>query len=265
MAYSPDGTRIVSCSFDGSLKTWDAATGTELATLIEPGQVQVCAVAYSPDGTRIVSDASRRSSGSGDPPALRIWDAATGSLLATFRRPTTKAVWAVDYSPDGSRIVCGGAGNSFGDDGILTVWDAATGAELHTVTGHTSAVKAVTFSPDGARLVTASFDGSVKVWEARTLDCIAVVPLGAAVQSCRHSPSGNGLCCGDSGKAVHILELLGSARSKSDRSLSEEPHPDVAEPGPTRQQSEQHQARRDVSQQTPPPTPKKPWYRRRSS
>ncbi|MBN2846906.1 MAG: hypothetical protein JXP72_00445, partial [Coriobacteriia bacterium] len=53
-AVSPDGTWIVSASFDHSLKIWDVASGRELRTLTGHGQV-VYDCAVSPDGTWIVS------------------------------------------------------------------------------------------------------------------------------------------------------------------------------------------------------------------
>ena len=54
VAYSPDGTKIISGSDDATIKIWEANTGQCLKTLkghIEP----VWSVAYSPDGTKIIS------------------------------------------------------------------------------------------------------------------------------------------------------------------------------------------------------------------
>ena len=79
VAYSPDGSRIVSGSADGIIKVWEADTFTESRTFHHPpdgvqitnlrGQAEgVTALAYSPDGSRIVS-------GSVDH-TLKIWDAA---------------------------------------------------------------------------------------------------------------------------------------------------------------------------------------------
>jgi WD40 repeat protein len=54
MAFSPDGKRIVSGSFDNTLKVWDAETGQETLTL-EGHSGSVTSVSFSPDGKRIVS------------------------------------------------------------------------------------------------------------------------------------------------------------------------------------------------------------------
>jgi hypothetical protein len=69
-------------------------------------------------------------------------------------------VWAVAWSPDGTRLLTGG-----GDDGVR-VWDAATAEPLHQLTGHTGGVRAVAWSPDGTRLLTGGGDGTVRVWDA---------------------------------------------------------------------------------------------------
>ena len=106
VAYSQDGTRIVSGSTDNSLKLWDAATGSELLTFA--GHTDwVNAVAYSPDGKYIVSGSTDKT--------LKVWDAVTGREVLIFtghRRPVTSCA----FSPDGHRIVSASA------DGVIKIW-----------------------------------------------------------------------------------------------------------------------------------------------
>src|ERR1700727_590540 len=64
VAFSPDGTGIVSGSSDNTLRLWDSVSGAHLNTL-KGHSGYISSVAFSPDGTRIVS-------GSGDE-TLRLW------------------------------------------------------------------------------------------------------------------------------------------------------------------------------------------------
>ena len=75
VALSPDGRRIVSGSWDRSVRVWDAESGACVATL-EGHSYGVMSVAFSPDGRRIVS-------GSGDK-SVRVWDAESGACVATL-------------------------------------------------------------------------------------------------------------------------------------------------------------------------------------
>jgi WD40 repeat protein/tRNA A-37 threonylcarbamoyl transferase component Bud32 len=157
VAFSPDGKRIATGSWDQTAKVWDAATGRELLTLNGHTQ-EVYGVALSPDGKRIAT-------GSEDQTA-KVWDAATGRELLTLNGHTQE-VNSVAFSPDGKRIVTG-SGEVLDERGEAKVWDAATGRELLALNGHTSQVRSATFSPDGKRIVVGTTDSTVKVWDADT-------------------------------------------------------------------------------------------------
>ena len=73
------------------------------------------------------------------------------------------AIFALDWSPDGTRMAVAGAGSS------VIIYDADTGLPLASCQGHTAGIYAVAFSPDGARLATGGFDGQVRLYRAK--DC----------------------------------------------------------------------------------------------
>src|ERR1700716_2600415 len=73
VAVTPDGTRIVSGSWDRTIRVWDLATGAPLGEALTGHTHRVSSVAVTPDGTRIVS-------GSYDG-TVRVWDLATGERL----------------------------------------------------------------------------------------------------------------------------------------------------------------------------------------
>ena len=66
MAFSPDGKRLASASWDQTVKVWDAVTGQKMLTL-KGHTNRVYSVAFSPDGHRLAS-------ASGDE-TVKVWDA----------------------------------------------------------------------------------------------------------------------------------------------------------------------------------------------
>ena len=74
-------------------------------------------------------------------------------------------VFDTAFSPDGNCLATAGA------DRTARVWDSISGEEIFVLSGHTSLVRSVAFAPTeggagrcGAHLVTASEDGTAKVW-----------------------------------------------------------------------------------------------------
>jgi WD40 repeat protein len=153
VAFSPDGKYVVSGSYDGTARVWEASSGREIARM---NHGLVLAVAFSPDGKYVVS-------GSNDGTA-RVWEAATGKELARITHDDI--VTAVAFSPDGKWVV------SSSGDGTVRIWEAATGREVARMT-HDGAVYAVAFSPDGKYIVSGSNDGTARVWAWRAEDLIA--------------------------------------------------------------------------------------------
>ena len=183
-AYSPDASRIVTASYDGTAKIWDAATGAVIHTL-RGNSGLVWSASFSPDGTRVLT------AGQGDAAvqfpkadAAIVWDAGTGARALTL--PTKGGfLQSASFSGDGARIVTG-------SDGTVQVWDAATGVEIRTLAGHEGAVKSARFSPDGSRIVTGGADGTARVWDAKSgAQLLAFKGHGEAVASASFSPDGS--------------------------------------------------------------------------
>jgi WD40 repeat protein/serine/threonine protein kinase len=146
-AFSPDGTRILTASWDKTAKLWDAASGKLVVSFAHQGIVW--RAAFSPDGTRILTASADKTA--------KLWDAASGKLIVPFAHQAI--VYNAAFSPDGARILTASA------DKTAKLWDAASG-RLIVSFAHDADVHDAAFSADGARILTASADNTAKLWDA---------------------------------------------------------------------------------------------------
>jgi hypothetical protein len=123
----------------------DLVNAARRAKSIEPflilrGHVgTVRSVTFSPDGKMIASGS--------DDKTVKIWDAATGTILRSLRGHSG-TVTSVFFSPDGKTLI------SSGKDKTVRVWDAATGEALQRSPGVSCEGTPAAFSPDGKTLAT---------------------------------------------------------------------------------------------------------------
>lgn len=94
VAFSPDGTKLATGSWDGTARIWDVATGEELHRMVHPWSA-VSSVDFSPD--------SRKLATSGYDNTARIWDVASGKELQVLKHDGDSVNFVV-FSPDGSKL-----------------------------------------------------------------------------------------------------------------------------------------------------------------
>jgi WD40 repeat protein len=156
VAFSPDGTRLVTTSDDQTARVWDANTGEELLTLYSQ-TANITNAAYSPDGTRIATAIGNNQ--------VKVWEAATGRELLTLAGHSN-AVLTVGFSPDGSRLITASS------DGTARIWNISPSRELLTLVNGpaiaSNAGASLAYSPEGTRLAVAYSDPIAKVWDVRT-------------------------------------------------------------------------------------------------
>jgi WD40 repeat protein len=155
LAFSPDGRRIVSGSWDETVRLWDVRTGQPIGQPLKGDGFKVTSVAFSPDGKRIVSGGWGKT--------LQMWNTQTGQLIGQPLRGHGAEIKAVAFSPDGGRIV------SASQDKTLRLWNSKTGQSIgQPLKGHGAGIRAVVFSPDGSRIVSGSEDKTIRLWDVKT-------------------------------------------------------------------------------------------------
>ena len=201
VSFSHDATRLITASFDRTIRIWDIKTGKVLKVLkgIIKGHRDVINFAvFSPNDLLIVSASSDKT--------IRIWDAQKGNQLKVLRGHRSSINTAV-FSCDSKRIVSASLDRTvcvwnaetgkiikrldgsnayrminYADfcpqnlrlvslpwDKTIRIWDTDAGVKSRVLKGHDVQVTSAVFSPDGMRILSASWwDKSVRVWDVKT-------------------------------------------------------------------------------------------------
>ena len=183
LAYNPDGTRLVSASYDRLLLLWNSATGEVLATL-RHHTGPVYAAQFSPDGKVILSGGADQT--------VKLWNSTTGERIVTLSE-ATKGIQGVAFHPRGTEFAAAG-----GDRTVRVYeWNGTTARLKRSTFAHDATVLCLAYSPSGETLFTGSEDKRVKAWDVATLrerhvyDGLPDWPVALAVD-----PQGERLACG---------------------------------------------------------------------
>jgi len=153
VCYSPDGKTLASGSLDSTIRLWDVEKQATRAVIAEHGSF-VLGLAWSPDG-RMLASCSADST-------VRLWDAKTGAAIAVLSG-FEGWVQSVAFSPDGNSLAARNAA------GHVRVWRLSD-RDRRTISDHTADVFDVRFSADGNWLLSASWDHTVRLRDARNFE-----------------------------------------------------------------------------------------------
>lgn len=212
LAWSPDGTRLVSVGYGDGFYVWDAEALKPAARLpiglLHGCVLRIKAVAWSPDGQRIAA--------AYDNLTVKLWNGAIERLAYTLS-DTNENVVQADWDPRGEQLAC-----SFGPE--VRIYDAATGQPRRltaTISGNVSA-----WSPDGSLLAVSDWRRAaqkpppVRLWNTTTwkIDREIGPPKRGSAEFLAWRPDGKQICgsCCDwatvwdtvTGKEVEFFQRL---------------------------------------------------------
>ena len=146
LAFSPDGTTIVSGSRDKSVRFWSLETGA--VTLTIPGaREQPVSLAFTADGKRLaIGDSSFE---------VRVVEVPSGTVVQTILHPDTLS--QVAFDPSGERLVVTGF------NGNAALYSVKDGKKLLTLRANS-----VGMLPDGKEAIVATPDHFLRTLDLKT-------------------------------------------------------------------------------------------------
>ncbi len=179
--------------YEFAVRLRDHSTGRELVRIaIEKGGGRFVCVGYAPDGKVLAAGATDG--------AIRLYDPATGKLLARLQGPTA-APLCIAFSPDGKKVIVGD------EEGHVRIWQATSGKQLRLLQGHKLAVRSVVFTLDGKYAVTGSED-RIQLWEVASGKVVRQFRgLDGQFRSLALSPNGKLLAGGGTDGIVRLWDV----------------------------------------------------------
>ena len=155
IAITPNNRKLASLS-QNKIFVWDLET-KQRTLILEGHSDTIMSLCISPDGRLIVSGSLDKTT--------KVWNIETGELIHTLAL-NRDPIYSVAFSPDNKLIASGGASKYKCDRGKKTriyLWNL-DGELVDILSGHELRINQLAFNYDGTSIVSASNDGTVKVW-----------------------------------------------------------------------------------------------------
>jgi WD40 repeat-containing protein SMU1 len=177
LVFSPDGQCLVSGSAEGVVEGWDVEACELRQDLehqargecIDLGGAVLCST-FSRDGEMLATGSS-----SGQ---IKVWKISTGACVRAFTQAHPEGITSVCFYRDGTQVL------SASYDQTARIHGMKSGRALKEFRGHTSFVNCALYTKDSSNtIVTGSADGTVRLWDLRSTECLLTFRPGQAAGS----------------------------------------------------------------------------------
>jgi WD40 repeat protein len=192
VVFSPDETKVVTVSEDGTAKMWSEKNGN-IYCLNDSSALSsdINSASFSPDNTKLATSSSD---------LIRIWDANDGQVLRRYACKFFPEY--LFFSPDGKMLAAAGQNFEYNNNTVV-LWDEVSSHEpIKLQLPNNNRIKLLVFSPDSTKIATAS-DNTVSLWNASSGSELAELEKDDRVNSIAFSPSGDRLAIA-SGSSAYI-------------------------------------------------------------
>jgi len=162
IAWSPDGTMLVSASRDKTSKVFDSATGKLLITYNGHAQ-NVSAAVFTTDGNRVAS--------AGDDKKVQIWTISDAKQEREIKAARSEIAGIENYSEN--KLI------TFSADNLIRVHDCDDGKNINTIDAPSQWISSLTLSPDQQTVFFGDHAGQIH--KAKMTDSPSVIHTWTAV------------------------------------------------------------------------------------
>ncbi|MCB0086420.1 MAG: hypothetical protein KDE54_00775, partial [Caldilineaceae bacterium] len=161
-AFDPSGRRLACGTQTGHVFVYeqaDSASEYRLLYHIQHTTTPIWRLLFSPNGEKVAWNCAGQE--------IRCLDLKSGQVSPVI--PTYYGAFCLGFSQDSTQLFTDGPNHA------LLVRDPMSGKIHRTLYGHSAGLTSIEVSPAGDKVATSSGDGSIRLWDTHSGDCLAVL------------------------------------------------------------------------------------------